>query len=160
VSHPLLLARFSCRVPSAISEELEKKIEQCTINNKYYTQIRQNDKKLIVVDWEGKPEGIIGARLLSQSLEKNTTLKAINAPSNRFYAQGCKYLADVLANNQNLTYINLQQNNIRPEGATHLAEALKTNCMVTDLNLRRNGAIGDDGACALAGASRVVSRST
>jgi Ran GTPase-activating protein (RanGAP) involved in mRNA processing and transport len=144
------LQKIACS-QNGMTDVMMKKIEQSTTNNQYYTRIRQNDKKLILVDWDGKPEGIIGARLLSQALEKNNTLKAINAPSNQFFSQGCKCLADILPNNSSLTFLNLEKNNVRPEGATHLAEALKTNNMLTDLNLKRNGAIGDEGAMALAG---------
>lgn len=82
----------------------------------------------------------VGAFILANALNNNTTLNALLINNNDLSDIGVYYLAKTLSvnNNNNLKILNLGSNGITDEGVKHLIHMLKINKTLTDLHLSEN----------------------
>jgi len=81
----------------------------------------------------------IGAFIIADALNTNTTLKALSIDNNHLGDIGLYSLAKTLTiNNRTLSELNLGSNGITDEGIKHLVHMLRTNKTLTELHLSEN----------------------
>ena len=84
--------------------------------------------------------GCSGARALTESLQKNSSLKYLNLYGNKIDVKGAEYFAEYISSNKSLAYCDLGYNRIRNKGVESINKAIKSNkkCALKILCLKFN----------------------
>lgn len=148
------------------NEQLRHLIEQCEHNsriNLYQLNLNDEDINIVVEEaiikkrcdelWLEKNKiTSVGASIIANSLNSNTSLLWLSLSSNDVLDAGVRLLAKTLAfNNSILNTLCLHATGITDQGAKYLADMLKTNKILIELGLSGNE-IGDQGIQLLADA--------
>ncbi|CAF1074991.1 unnamed protein product [Adineta steineri] len=91
----------------------------------------------------------VGAKIIANALQHNTTLEELDLHYNHIEVVGAKYLADALRKNITLRTFNFCSNKIGSAGVYYIAEALRHNTTLSKLKLDSNDS-GDEGAKSIA----------
>eukprot|EP00035_Acanthoeca_spectabilis_P013594 m.253355 g.253355 ORF g.253355 m.253355 type:complete len:2762 (+) comp15929_c1_seq8:148-8433(+) len=108
-----------------------------------------NDSVLKTISMEGNTLGLLGGRVLADSLKYNDFLEEIELANNNLSLAFAESLAASLQRNSTLKILTLQNNDLGPQGVTLLANALSENSSVINVNLLNNK-MGPEGGTALA----------
>ena len=98
----------------------------------------------VIVDLSGKDIGNVGAKIFSNLLYKNNSIKNLDISHNTLSDDGVAAIAEWLKNNCTLQTLKMSHNNISISRARKIAEAILVNTTLKSLDLSECG-ISDDG---------------
>ncbi|KAL7542999.1 hypothetical protein ACHAXR_012283 [Thalassiosira sp. AJA248-18] len=129
------------------------------LNSKILQRVRENDCSLTRVIFSSRNLGHQGVTILTQALQSNTNLAALDLSSNSIESEGAHSVAlllqhqTMMARGGGIRTLILGDNNLRDDGVKSMADALAKNIMLENLSIDDN-CIGASGLALLADALR------
>ncbi|KAJ3320201.1 hypothetical protein HDV06_005445 [Boothiomyces sp. JEL0866] len=120
-----------------------------TATELYVNDLQRNERHELVNTF--RPIGAEDTYILTKSLLKQSSLKALDLSFNDIKDQGLSYLSEYIHVTETLEDLDLVNNQITTVGMVYLAKGLKANCSLRMLVLSRNS-IEDDGVLLLVNA--------
>jgi hypothetical protein len=150
---PLIHISQTSSIDTYENEQLQQRIEQCQSRSKVdlsEQNLNDEDMKIVIkeaiinkqcteLDLSNNKITSVGASMIAEALNNNTTLEWLYLTENRLCDRGVHSLAQTLSfNNSNIDILGLRGTSITNESAEYLAEMLKINTKLKCLLLGCN----------------------
>lgn len=109
------------------------------------SQVIEKNTTLQELGLQDSKIGNDGCKHISQALKENKSLKKLNLGLNQIEDSGCQLISQALEKNTSLAELLLFSNRIKEEGYKHISDALEKNKSLRTLDIENNSGITEKG---------------